>query len=77
MSAPRTRRRAAQEKLEHGSDDDRSTAVVDGNGSTRDAPEASDSDGDENIFLFWPNIIGTRPNLTMRPHMEEKSREHC
>ncbi|KAH0525282.1 hypothetical protein TsFJ059_007671 [Trichoderma semiorbis] len=58
MSAPRTRRRAAQEKLEHGSDDDRSTAVVDGNGSTRDAPEASDSDGDENIFLFWPNIIG-------------------
>ncbi|KAL6698881.1 CDP-alcohol phosphatidyltransferase domain-containing protein [Trichoderma pleuroticola] len=58
MSAPRTRRRAAQEKLEHGSDDDRSTAAVDGNGSTRDAPEASDSDGDENIFLFWPNIIG-------------------
>ncbi|KAK4070133.1 uncharacterized protein Triagg1_6554 [Trichoderma aggressivum f. europaeum] len=58
MSAPRTRRRAAQEKLEHGSDDDRSTAVVDGNGSTRDAPEVSDSDGDENIFLFWPNIIG-------------------
>ncbi|KAL7963552.1 CDP-alcohol phosphatidyltransferase domain-containing protein [Trichoderma compactum] len=58
MSAPRTRRRAAQEKLEHGSDDDHSTALVDGNGSTRDAPEASDSDGDENIFLFWPNIIG-------------------
>ncbi|EHK24518.1 uncharacterized protein TRIVIDRAFT_71870 [Trichoderma virens Gv29-8] len=58
MSAPRTRRRAAQEKLGHGSDDDRTAAVVDGNGSTRDAPEASDSDGDENIFLFWPNIIG-------------------
>ncbi|PTB79170.1 CDP-diacylglycerol--inositol 3-phosphatidyltransferase [Trichoderma longibrachiatum ATCC 18648] len=58
MSAPRTRRRAAQEKLEHGSDDDRAAAVVDGNGSARDAPEASDSDPDENIFLFWPNIIG-------------------
>ncbi|KAL6871196.1 CDP-alcohol phosphatidyltransferase domain-containing protein [Trichoderma novae-zelandiae] len=58
MSAPRTRRRAAQEKLEHGSDDDRTAAVVDGNGSARDAPEASDSDPDENIFLFWPNIIG-------------------
>lgn len=62
MSAPRTRRRAAQEKLEQVSDDDRSPAVVDGNGSAHDAPEASDSDseGDENIFLFWPNIIGTR-----------------
>ncbi|KAK1251127.1 hypothetical protein MKX07_005682 [Trichoderma sp. CBMAI-0711] len=58
MSAPRTRRRAAQEKLEHGSDDDRAAVVVDGNGSARDAPEASDSDPDENIFLFWPNIIG-------------------
>ncbi|KAM0463647.1 hypothetical protein ACHAO4_000365 [Trichoderma viride] len=60
MSAPRTRRRAAQEKLEQVSDDERSPAVVDGNGSAHDAPEASDSDsdGDENIFLFWPNIIG-------------------
>ncbi|PTB43346.1 uncharacterized protein TrAFT101_001903 [Trichoderma asperellum] len=60
MSAPRTRRRAAQEKLEQVSDDDRSPAVVDGNGSAHDAPEASDSDSgsDENIFLFWPNIIG-------------------
>ncbi|KAL6910441.1 CDP-alcohol phosphatidyltransferase domain-containing protein [Trichoderma evansii] len=60
MSAPRTRRRAAQEKLEQTSDDDRSPAVVDGNGSAHDAPEASDSDSDsdENIFLFWPNIIG-------------------
>lgn len=60
MSAPRTRRRAAQEKLEQVSDDDHSPAVVDGNGSAHDAPEASDSDsdGDENIFLFWPNIIG-------------------
>ncbi|KAM0486050.1 hypothetical protein ACHAPX_000751 [Trichoderma viride] len=60
MSAPRTRRRAAQEKLDQVSDDDRSPAVVDGNGSAHDAPEASDSDSgsDENIFLFWPNIIG-------------------
>jgi CDP-diacylglycerol--inositol 3-phosphatidyltransferase len=64
MSAPRTRQRAAQEKLGQVSDDDRSPAVVDGNGSAHDAPEASDSDADENIFLFWPNIIGTRSNPT-------------
>ncbi|KAK7397816.1 phosphatidylinositol synthase 1 (CDP-alcohol phosphatidyltransferase1) [Neonectria punicea] len=31
---------------------------VNGNGTAHPAPDASDDGPDENIFLFWPNIIG-------------------
>jgi hypothetical protein len=37
--------------------DVQSEALMNGNGSAHEAPEASDDIPHENIFLFWPNII--------------------
>ena len=41
------------------SGDDRDAKLVNGNGAAHSSPEASDAEPRENIFLFWPNIIGT------------------
>jgi hypothetical protein len=34
-------------------------AAMNGTGATHESAEASDELSGENIFLFWPNIIGT------------------
>jgi hypothetical protein len=61
MSTRQTRRQAAKERAEQeqlplqSQTDD----IVRENGSLQHAPEDSDDSPPENIFLFWPNIIGT------------------
>jgi CDP-diacylglycerol--inositol 3-phosphatidyltransferase len=62
MSTPRqTRRQAAKAAAEASvlkDNDYHAAAAANGNGVAPGAPEASGAPGDENIFLFWPNIIG-------------------
>lgn len=58
---PRQTRRSAKarEAQSTSSEEDNSQILTNGNGSAHhDAPEAPDSTPKENIFLFWPNIIG-------------------
>lgn len=38
---------------------------MNGNGSAHHAPEVSGSKSTENIFLFWPNIIGMQLPLAV------------
>ncbi|KAH7321207.1 CDP-alcohol phosphatidyltransferase-domain-containing protein [Stachybotrys elegans] len=59
MSTRQTRRQAAKERAEQIPLQSQADAVVnEENGSLHDAPEDSDDAPPENIFLFWPNIIG-------------------
>lgn len=59
MSSRKTRSQAAQARdAEPSSGDAPRDVVMNGNGSAHHGSEASDSALDENIFLFWPNIIG-------------------
>lgn len=58
---PRQTRRSAKarEAATSSSDEDNSQLAMNGNGSAHhDKPEASDDAPHENIFIFWPNIIG-------------------
>ena len=71
MSARVTRRQAAKARdpAASSSDDEATAAAPDlkslngdgnGNGSARQETQApSDEPAQENIFLFWPNIIGS------------------
>lgn len=71
MSARTTRRRSARNRDAQSPSDDEhqpqtnGAVVMNGNGSAHADPAASSSgpDGEEeereNIFLFWPNLIGT------------------
>lgn len=56
-----TRRSAKAREAQSSSEEDNSQVLMNGNGSAYGAPEASDEAPRENIFLFWPNIIGTTP----------------
>ena len=59
MSTRQTRRQAAKaSNSPPASDEDRQQVAMNGNGSAHHTPEDSDSGPEENIFLFWPNIIG-------------------
>lgn len=59
MSSRKTRSQAAQGlDVEPSAGDAPRDVVMNGNGSAHHGSEASDSAPDENIFLFWPNIIG-------------------
>ncbi|KAF7558344.1 hypothetical protein G7046_g5810 [Stylonectria norvegica] len=60
MTSRQTRRRAAAKARDSqtSSDDDQRDVVMNGNGSAHRVPEATDAAEQENIFLFWPNIIG-------------------
>ena len=60
MSTRQTRRQAAKAAEEAPLLDDKHQANVNGNGAVHVAPEASDAAVEENIFLFWPNIVGMR-----------------
>lgn len=63
MSTRQTRQSAAKAAAAQSSPDDidvQASLKMNGNGSAHPvAPETSESTEDENIFLFWPNIIGT------------------
>ena len=70
MSTRQTRRQAAQAARESPvvkseSEEDESAAVMNGNGKAR-APSFPDAAEHENIFLFWPNIIGNAPHPAPR-----------
>lgn len=60
MSSRQTRSQAAQARDTQAVNEDSPIEVVvmNGNGTAHRAPEASDKAPTENIFLFWPNIIG-------------------
>lgn len=59
MTSRQTRRQAAQAaRRASPSDDDSQAVLANGNGKAP-APAAPDAADQENIFLFWPNIIGT------------------
>jgi len=61
MSTRQTRRSAAKAReAQAPSDDETSQVRLNGNGSAHRDPEPSDSapTETENIFLFWPNVIG-------------------
>jgi CDP-diacylglycerol--inositol 3-phosphatidyltransferase len=60
MPARQTRRSAAKAREAQTSSEDETTtqAILNGNGSAHKHPEDSDSEPSENIFLFWPNVIG-------------------
>jgi hypothetical protein len=61
MSTRQTRRSAAKAReAQAPSDDETSQVHLNGNGSAHRDPEPSDSapTETENIFLFWPNVIG-------------------
>lgn len=59
MPARQTRRSAAKAREAQASSDEESSQVIlNGNGSAHKTSEPSDSAPDENIFLFWPNVIG-------------------
>ena len=62
MPARQTRKRAAKARDgASSSDDDNRQVSMNGNGLAHKASEDSDSALYENIFLFWPNIIGMPP----------------
>lgn len=63
MPPRQTRRSAAKAREAQTSSEDETTQVsLNGNGNAHHKhPEDSDSDSTENIFLFWPNVIGTAP----------------
>lgn len=73
MSTRQTRRQAAQAAREASSpgtsepaspqEDD---SLMNGNGKAR-APAPPDAADQENIFLFWPNIIGNAPRAPRSP----------
>ncbi|KAM5351927.1 hypothetical protein ACJ41O_004650 [Fusarium nematophilum] len=57
--SPRTRRQAAKARDSQSSSSDEERDVkVNGNGAAHQPPDASEEPPRENIFLFWPNIIG-------------------
>ncbi|KFA66619.1 hypothetical protein S40285_03085 [Stachybotrys chlorohalonatus IBT 40285] len=59
MASKATRRQAAREHAAQAPLNEKPTSMVaNGNSVAHDAPEASEDDVKENIFLFWPNIIG-------------------
>lgn len=61
MSSRQSRKRTPKSRdTPSPSDEDRRPLAMNGNGngSARHAPDASESAQEENIFLFWPNIIG-------------------
>ncbi|KID75831.1 CDP-alcohol phosphatidyltransferase, partial [Metarhizium brunneum ARSEF 3297] len=64
MSTRQTRRKSAKLReaaaAAASSDDDQKPIIMNGNGSAHHTPEATDIEEDENIFLFWPNIIGSQ-----------------
>jgi len=53
-----TRRSVKPREAAASSDEDASQVAMNGNGSAHHQPEASDDAPRENIFMFWPNIIG-------------------
>lgn len=55
-----TRRSAKAREAATSSDDETSQVAMNGNGSAHHEPEVSDDapTTGENIFMFWPNIIG-------------------
>lgn len=53
-----TRRSVKAREAAASSDEDTSQVAMNGNGSAHHQPEASDDAPRENIFMFWPNIIG-------------------
>ena len=60
MPARQTRKKSTMASAaDVSSGDDRDAKLVNGNGAAYSSPEASDAEPRENIFLFWPNIIGT------------------
>ena len=75
MTSRQTRSKAAQarEVQTPSNDDAPRDVVMNGNGSAHHVPEASDSTIDENIFLFWPNIIGIYPLELQRVFVLEKA----
>ncbi|KAH7155023.1 CDP-alcohol phosphatidyltransferase-domain-containing protein [Dactylonectria estremocensis] len=59
MSQRQTRQQAAKARdTPVSSSDEELDTKVNGNGTAHQAPEDSDDAPRENIFLFWPNIIG-------------------
>lgn len=57
--SPRTRRQAAKAQNASSSSSDSEPEVKsNGNGAAHGAADASDNAPRENIFLFYPNIIG-------------------
>lgn len=59
MPARQTRSQAAKARnTPTSSDEEREVQQQNGNGSVHKAPDASGDFPEENIFLFWPNIIG-------------------
>lgn len=72
MSTRQTRRKSAKLReaaaAAASSDDDQKPIIMNGNGSAHQTPEATDIEEDENIFLFWPNIIGAQLHDALSLH---------
>lgn len=58
MSSRQTRSKAAKARDAQSPSDDEVVMNGNGNGVALQTPEVSDDATRENIFLFWPNIIG-------------------
>lgn len=70
MSTRQTRRGVAKEhEAQVASDDENSKLALNGN-TFHNAPEAPDSEDYENIFLFWPNIIGKNISFVLSIHAD-------
>lgn len=69
MSTRQTRRKSAKLReaaaAAASSDDDQQVITMNGNGSAHHTPEVADNEDIENIFLFWPNIIGAQLHITL------------
>lgn len=61
--SPRTRRQAAKAQNTSSSSDSEHEVRSNGNGAARGAADASDDAPRENIFLFYPNIIGMTASI--------------
>lgn len=58
MPQRQTRRQASKARDTPVSSDEEHDMKLNGNGTAHHASDASGDDERENIFLFWPNIIG-------------------
>jgi CDP-diacylglycerol--inositol 3-phosphatidyltransferase len=68
MSTRQTRRSAKVRAAATPEDND-SQILMNGDGAAHDeAPDASESGPRENIFLFWPNIIGMKILAGLQGH---------
>lgn len=60
-----TRRSAKAREPQSSSEEDNSQVVMNGNGIHHASEHSDAAKSEENIFVFWPNIIG-EPQISIR-----------